>query len=150
MSQKEKRLIEHARHNYNACLLQNKTKGYNDWVITMAFYSAMYYVYYNIFPDNIIIHGKRVYCVNFHFYYNKLLSGLRQRTNKHSATEDLVNELIPAVYDDFSTLVEMCKNARYFNYEMSDEHAKLALECLERIKAHCDPPPVAAPVAETK
>lgn len=43
--------LNHAKHNYEVCFfLYEKTK-YNDWIITTAYYSAIHFVYYKLFPN---------------------------------------------------------------------------------------------------
>jgi hypothetical protein len=72
---------------------------------------------------------------NFADYYIKLPN---PKGSKHSAREDLVNELIPEIYTSFSTLREMSSTARYKNYKITDDEVKLALQCLDEVKGVCD------------
>ncbi len=41
---------EHAEHNEALCRHLIAQGGFNDWVITTAFYGAMHFVYHQCFP----------------------------------------------------------------------------------------------------
>ncbi len=42
--------LEYAQHNEKACKYLDKKPEFTDWVITTAFYSALHFVRYKIFP----------------------------------------------------------------------------------------------------
>ena len=75
---KHKPALDHAKHNEEACRELLRTGKFNDWVITTAYYSAIYYVTYELFPAQYEVGGKALNCLNFQDYYFKL-SHLIQR-----------------------------------------------------------------------
>ena len=42
--------LNHAIHNKEACEYLSKEPKFSDWVITTAFYSALHFIDYKIFP----------------------------------------------------------------------------------------------------
>ncbi|MEJ7683795.1 MAG: hypothetical protein WKG06_39235 [Segetibacter sp.] len=48
--EKNKERLDHAIHNENVCSYLELKKEYADWIITTAFYSALQFVSYKIFP----------------------------------------------------------------------------------------------------
>jgi hypothetical protein len=136
MLNKDQKCLDHAKHNFDACLHLNANGTFSDWVITTAYYSAIYYVCYTLFPEKYDINGKLIQCQSFHDYYKKLGE---DKSDKHSVREDLVLEYLPDIYTEYSTLREMCTTARYHNYKMHPEQVKIAIESLDKIKSFCEP-----------
>ncbi len=128
--------LDHALHNEELCMFLCKHKKFNDWVITTAYYSAIYFVNYELFPDQFEISDRMTRCQNFAEYYVKLP---RPKDSKHSVREDLVHEHLKEIYTSFSTLRELSSTARYKTYKISEREVKLALECLSEVKALCCP-----------
>lgn len=131
---KQQNTLDHAKHNEEVCNTLVKYK-HNDWVVTTAYYSAIYYAGYELFPNQYDIAGRPSQCHNFADYFSKLP---QPKDSKHSVREDMVHEFIPEIYTSFSTLREMSSTARYKNYKVSDEEVELALECLAEVKSFCD------------
>lgn len=58
---------KHAAHNEKACDYLLKSRLFNDWVITTAFYSALHYVQDEIFP---LTEDRKTYN-NFNIFFIK-------------------------------------------------------------------------------
>lgn len=132
----KKETFEHAKHNEKACRLLIEQGEFNDWVATTAYYAAIYFVCAELFPGNHECSGKQRYCLDFGDYYEKLRTN---RSNKHSEREDLVREVLPEIYTDFSTLRELCTTARYNRYQITKEEVEIVIESLEAIVNFCKP-----------
>jgi hypothetical protein len=120
---------KHAIHNKNACAYLLKSKKYNDWVITTAFYSALHFVQNEIFP---LKDAGTVY-PDFNIYFSKVLRKKNRKLNKHAATIQLVNTHLTAVSSYYRWLHDACMTTRYKNYIVSDNkalHAKNILDLL--------------------
>ena len=124
--------VEHAEHNEDACKYLLDSGKYNDWVITTAFYSALHYVYYELFPME---YRNNSYS-NFNSYYDSLFDYLNvnSRPSKHHVTIELVNLRLPNCNRFFRWLHNECFNARYKNYQISCEKANIAMKYLSNIK----------------
>ena len=123
---------EHAEHNENACKYLLESGKYNDWVITTAFYSALHYVHYELFP---LKHQNNLYN-NFNSYYDSICDYLnvKSRPSKHSVTIELVHTKLPNCNRFFRWLHDECFNARYKNYTVTCEKANMAMKYLCNIK----------------
>lgn len=122
---------KHAVHNEKACTHLLNAKLYNDWVVTTAFYSAMYYVYSAIFP----IKYNKIDFPNFENYYLYCKKNQKNFPNKHKFTKDLVYEkLNPECSDKYNKLFDLCHSARYVNYSVSKNIANHAVKLLDSIK----------------
>lgn len=121
-----------ALHNEDACNFLFKSKKYNDWVVTTAFYSALHFVQHEIFP--LIENGKTFTDIESYFSYCK--PSKIKGYNKHSLTMDLVKNHIPPAYSHYKRLFDSCMNARYVNYLVSFPKAKISKEDLADIKKH--------------
>src|ERR1700761_7031353 len=127
---------QHAQHNEDLCLIIKALGGYNDWVVTTAFYSCIHYVEYKIFPftDN----GNTF--KNFNQYYRSLSSNATidtSKLNKHEAKIELVEKHIRKVSSSYRWLYDACMTARYKNYITPDMIANIAVQSLEIIKKAC-------------
>jgi hypothetical protein len=69
-------------------------------------------------------------------YFGKVLKQRNQRLNKHSATLQLVSTRLPGCLPYYRWLFDACMTARYTNYQVSSEKAKLAKTYLEQLKTH--------------
>lgn len=123
---------KHAQHNESACDYLFKSKKFNDWVVTSAFYSALHYVQNEIFP---LTEGTKTFN-NFENYYSYQKSLKADSPNKHTMTKNLVKTYIPKASAFYVRLFDSCMNARYVNYDVSFPKAKISREDLESIKKH--------------
>ena len=118
----------HAEHNESLCDLLLADKNYNDWVITTAFYSALHYMEFQLFP---LVIGAVTYN-SFNHYYDSVLS--RSRISKHNGKASLVNANLTCGAQ-YRWLMDACMNARYTNYIVNEPTAELAKTCLDTVKA---------------
>lgn len=128
---------KHAEHNEALCRHLVRHGQFNDWVVTTAFYSAMHYVYHQLFPLKI---GKDNYTDFNDFYHREGLTRYGRAASKHNVTVKLVFEFLKAAGPAYRGLHDMCFHARYKNYQISDAEAKAALQRLEIVKAACKKP----------
>lgn len=129
---KAKKRIRHACHNEEVCKLINANGKFPDWVITTAFYSAIHFVSFRIFPiivENEGGHQDQLTTLDeYHRYHGFKFS-------KHQALSDLVYMRYPNISPDFDWLMDLCMTARYQNYQQVQEDATRALKLLDTIKA---------------
>jgi hypothetical protein len=121
----------HAQHNKELCLHLLDKGTHNDWVITTAFYSAIHFIDHKLFPltytdgirytniDDLHITVKRIY------------------HSKHSLREHLVNLYLPLQATNYSVLKTSCWVARYDNYIVTTNRAKICKNRLETIENAC-------------
>lgn len=119
----------HAIHNEKACEYLLKSKEYNDWVITTAFYSALHYVQESLFP---LIEEEKKF-EEFTSYYNLKNTG-ENSISKHALTKKLVKEKLPQISSYYRWLFDQCQTARYHNYKVDEIAATLALKQLKELK----------------
>jgi hypothetical protein len=127
LSTKDSNILNHARHNKQACAYLSEHSDYSDWIITTAFYSALHFVDYKIFPLKFSIKGKEHNYSKFDDYYDffakkKSISGI----SRHKARLDLVEKRLSGIAPQYSKLLSLCTKARYVNYEFDN---KWALTC---------------------
>lgn len=123
-----------AKHNQEVCQFLHARTKYNDWIVTTAFYSAIHYVYYKIFPLEFVdssdikrrFSNFKDYCRFYHY-----------SDFKHEVTEDLVSEHLPSIYAEFKTLKDNCRTARYDDYQVKDEIVHLCVKGLQKISDSC-------------
>jgi hypothetical protein len=129
--------IDHAKHNEATCKYLHAKGDSPDWVVTTAYYSAMHYVCAELFPGQYYSQNKKKdrQFTCFAEYYNDM----QYSVNKHRALLELVEEFMPEIYDEFKTLKDMCWSARYVDYNITPEEAKIAVDTLNNIKGICTP-----------
>ena len=123
---------EHAKHNENACHYLNQSGKYNDWVITTAFYSALHYVQYELFPMEV---GNNLFD-SFNSYHRSLFDYIDDRPSKHYVTIELVHTKLPNCSKFYRWLHNECITARYSNYKVPCEKSNMAIKYLNNIKVH--------------
>lgn len=117
---------EHANHNAELCDLLLNNGRFNDWVVTTAFYAALHFVHYILFP--LKFQDKTFY--NFNKYYWSLDS----KKSKHSVTRDLVKLKFNDISPQYDWLFFSCLNARYKNFRVEITEAREAKKNLDAIK----------------
>lgn len=123
---------DHALHNEEVCTFIYSQKKYHDWTVTTAFYSALHFVQFEIFPfDN--GHGDRY--PNFAAYFNDKVVTKGGRMSKHEATYQLVTRNLKTCGPQYKWLMDTCQTARYNNYNISEAIAKEAVDNLAYIKS---------------
>jgi len=127
--------LGYAKHNEKACKYLDKKPEFTDWVITTAFYSALHYVRYKIFPISITSRtGKKLKINDFENYFRvNNPMGL----SKHSLLSNLVEEKHVEIADDYNKLRDISWSARYSNYKYPREVSNDAKKRLDNIKKYC-------------
>jgi hypothetical protein len=126
---KDKRL-NHAKHNQELCIKIYEANTHHDWVITTAFYSALHFVSYGIFPINEeTSDGKHftIKTLDEYWSYHQLSK------SKHKVLSDLVYQFYPGISADYDWLMDLCLKARYQNYQQGENEAKKSIELLNKI-----------------
>lgn len=123
----------HAIHNEKACELLLSNGGFNDWVVTTAFYSSLHYTEHQIFP---LIVGATTYN-SFNEFYDSVLKS--RKVSKHNGKMSLVVSNLPCGAQ-YRWLMDACMLARYIDYTTSPDIANKAKECLDIIKSYITKP----------
>lgn len=132
--------LEQAKHNERVSgYLYKDPVGCFDWVVTTAFYSALHYIAFQLFP---LIRGAATY-TDFDHYYSETegRKSISQKRNKHEATMALVNQELQPISAYYRSLMTACHNARYRDYRIKKAEADQALQELQLIKAGLDKVP---------
>ncbi len=130
--------LNHANHNKEVCEYIDKKAGYNDWVITTAFYSAIYYCDYKIFPlvlNNTATQKEETYNTIDEYY--RVYKKTNINKSKHFCRSRLVYIYLNKISSDFDKLWDLSQNARYMNYKIDKELSTGAIRDLEKIKKQC-------------
>ena len=133
----KKNSIDHAKHNRKVCNFLNQREQYSDWVITVAFYSAMKYIEHKIFPMDILVAGKASKVQDFDQFYTSEYTLKGKDINKHSALVSLVDEQLPNIAPSYRWLKSTAYTARYHNYEYDRATAQRAKVYLEKVVNEC-------------
>lgn len=121
-------MSEHALHNEQVCEFIHKENKYHDWTVTTAFYSALHFVQFEIFPFDDGFGN--IYHSFDHYYAEKI----RHRMSKHEATHQLVAKHLKTCNAKYKWLMDTCRTARYNNYKILPKVADEAVENLKFIK----------------
>lgn len=133
MSEQEEKRRLHATHNEDAMDYLLLSRRFPDWVVTTAFYSALHFVKYKAFPLN--EDGVEYDNSEDHFIAHQEDGG---KKSKHKLLIEVAIRHLRPIGSDYRDLYELCSNARYFNYETSQDDVDLAVDLLARIKAFCN------------
>lgn len=123
----------HAEHNEKVCREIINLAGYDDWIITTAFYTCIHYVEHKIFP---LTEAGTTYDT-FNRYYNNIILSKAKRISKHQLKVNLVYSYLPSVGDCYKRLFDNCYTARYNNYKIGATLSKIAIEDMEKVKLAC-------------
>jgi hypothetical protein len=123
---------QHAIHNEDACNYLLESNKFNDWVVTTAFYAALHYVQYELFP--LTEEGKTYN--DFNTYFAKVLKKQNKRLTKHTATIQLVNNKLQPAASYYRWLHDTCMTTRYSSYIVSNAKAVTAKFFLGELKKH--------------
>lgn len=132
----DQKVLDHAIHNFDALKHLDKKPDFLDWVVTMAFYSSLFYIKYKIFPLPVKAEKGHKYVIkNFDEYYrhNKHLA-----PNKHELLLNLTFEHCPEIATEYNQLFDLCMNARYHEYKIDRTISNEAKEFLFKIKSYCE------------
>jgi hypothetical protein len=132
---KNKERLNHGLHNEKVCNYLESKKEFSDWIITTAFYSALQFVSYKIFPLTAKgSSGKRETIENVDQYYN---FDNPKRISKHALLSDLVARHCALISPDYNWLRDMSMTARYSQYQHDPLIAAKAMSLMLKIKKHC-------------
>lgn len=121
--------LNHAIHNEELCRKLRAENNFLDWVIISAFYSALHYSEYELFPFQI---GNEIY-KDFDEYYEVPKS---TRNSRHSTRQKLVYSNIGKLAGvAYHRLKQMAWTARYYDYVFNEADANIALEKLDVFKS---------------
>ncbi len=127
--------LNHALHNEAVCDYLDLKPQFADWIITTAFYSALQFVSFKIFPFEVpSIEGKKTKIDSiddFHRYKGD------RKLSKHDLLADLVYKNCISISPDYDWLLSMSMNARYASYQHDKEIANKARTLLKKIKKVC-------------
>ena len=125
--------LEHALHNEEACNHLQKVKGFEDWILTTAFYSSLHFVNHKLFPMKV----GGVNYTTFNTYYANVVRKSSKAVSKHTAIIYLLNSSEKEINKEYKWLFDACHTARYSDYKVSPAIAKTATDYLQKIKLHC-------------
>lgn len=125
--------LSHANHNKEVCESLSETPEYSDWIITTAFYSALHFVDYKIFPLELEQAGKAYTFTSFDSYY----MFVKKNIGKHKARLELVETKLTEIAPHYNKLMDLCHKARYVDYKFNYDIAKDAKESLKKIEEFC-------------
>lgn len=131
MTDQQKKKKEHALRNFDLCKKLLEEGKYNDWVITTAFYSAVQFIEFTLFP---LVVNKVEYSDFDEYYETKSNNGF---PNKHNIRKRLVSDKIPSIRSHYRELLDDCHTARYYCYNTSPSKAIEAKKNIEFIKSEC-------------
>lgn len=132
---KNQERLNHGLHNEQVCNHLEAKKEFSDWIITTAFYSALQFVSYKVFPVEVKGNGGgKIAAIDISQYQN--ISGKRE-LSRHTVLGDLVYKHCPDISEDYDWLKDMSMNARYVNYQHAPEIANKAKALMLKIKKHC-------------
>jgi len=127
--------LNHALHNEAVCDYLEIKIDFVDWVITTAFYSALQFVSYKIFPFEVAaIGGKKTKIESLNDYHRYQS---HRKLSKHELLADLVEINCNKISPDYDWLLSMSMNARYSNYQQEIEIGNKARTLMKKIKKFC-------------
>lgn len=122
---------EHGEHNELLCEKLFKEGGFNDWVVTTAFYSSIHFVEHKLFPLTTTSGKVFTDLTNAH---RSLRLG-----SPHATRKSLIAQYLPQLKAAYGFLDSTSRNARYVNYKISDAKASKCRSRLTLVKQHCLP-----------
>lgn len=126
----QKPSLDQAKSNEEVCLFLNENSSYNDWIVTISFYSAYHYVLSKMFPLTVTIGNLSNTYSDFDDYCKRNnISG-----RKHKVVRGLVDEHLSPIAHIYEKMLDMSWTARYINYRQSDGKKNHAINCLAKIK----------------
>jgi len=120
--------FEHANRNKELSEALYKDGKFLDWANTTAFYSALHYVHLKLLPGEY----NNVVCKSI----DDISRTLRCK-GKHEATCQLVRIGLPSVAEQYSYLMNCSFTARYVDYKVNPEQAKICQKFLSKIQQAC-------------
>ena len=134
---KDNQRLEHALNNEEVCNHLSLQPSFQDWIATTAFYAALQFVTYKIFPFEISDNkGGKVLVPSLEFYQKRFVSDIK--ISKHKVLCDLVGKRCPEISPEYDWLLSISYTARYNNYRTSPQIADKAKRLMNEIKKYCN------------
>lgn len=127
--------LEHALHNEACCNFLKEDGRYQDWVITTAFYAALHFLKYKIFP---FTEDEQSH-VDFDSYchFLKRRYKISNTIHPHEVLRDLAERRAKSISVRYENLFDLCRTARYHDYHLDERFVTEALNDLAAIKRFC-------------
>jgi len=119
--------IEQAEHNEKVCNYISKKPDFSDWIVTIAFYSAIHYLRHLILPYNDSIS-------RYDTFEDLFSSKKNVSEGKHGFQCRFVRDNHCEIAFQYKRLYDMSNNARYNYYAYEREDGTLAKGYLKDIK----------------
>ncbi len=131
--------LNHALHNEKVSDYLEVKQDFSDWTITSAFYSALKFVSYKIFPFEVdSINNKKTSIESIEDYYNYSNTiNSKVKLKKHELLNNLVAEKCKKIADDYEWLLHMSMAARYVEHNQTKEISNKARTLMQKIKKEC-------------
>ena len=130
----------HALHNEEVSHYLSEREEFGDWVITTAFYAALHWMHYRIFPLSIAVTDNDVLVLNTLDDYRVYISGnVRSSESKHRTLLNLVKDSCPSeIAAEYRRLFDLCMSARCRDYRTASPIITVVQSALRRIRSYCD------------
>ena len=130
----QNKYLEKAVYNETVCRHLKKETRFYDWVVTTAFYSAIFYTRHKLIPfEKDLKSGRKVKFNDFETLYENFSGNL----NRHNYQVLVVDENHPEIGVKYKQLYEMANNSRYNDFNVGNNKALRAWKCLSVIKSYC-------------
>lgn len=134
---KSKERFQHGEHNEEVCDLLALNQKFADWTITTAFYAALHFVSFKIFPfthkadKNTSIKIENLEQWQQHKSYSP--------TSRHELLKDLVAKYCADISPEYEWLLGLSMTARYHKFQHDILVANKAVRLMKQIKKYCQP-----------
>lgn len=136
MAKSKDRFI-HGEHNEKACDLLALQKEFPDWTITTAFYSALHFVSYKIFPFKHKIDTNKTINIENLEQWQQFKS--YTSTKRHELLKDLVAKYCTNIHPEYEWLLGLSMTARYHQFQHDQLIVNKAVRLMKQIKKACQP-----------
>jgi hypothetical protein len=109
------RNLEHAEHNEKVYRYLCKEPEFCDWIITTAFYSAIYYIRHWMFPLEVTLKNGNTH--KFSDFESLFNSFKKDGEGRHGFQLNWVRDHYGAISKNYRRLYELSNEARYINYQ---------------------------------
>jgi hypothetical protein len=133
---------DHALHNEEVSDFLATRPEFADWVVTTAFYSALHWIKYSIFPLSVTLDDGTIQVFPDLGAYQRLAFGKQMPSESpHKTLLRLAKTCCPtSVSAEYKRLYSICMTARYEDYRLAPPIIAVAREGLKVIRRHCDQP----------
>lgn len=132
---------KHALHNEEVCRYIAEREEFGDWVITTAFYAALHWMNYKLFPFSFTDPdtGGTVNFRSLDEYRFYAFGNRKPVESKHHTLLRLVKHSCPPeIASEYRRLFDMCMTARYRNYRTAPQIIRVVQSGLKIIHNYCD------------